>query len=201
VWVRGAAIRPVPSYAVIDRGVLERVERELADDGLEARAELDEAFARFEQTQPYLADRITAVLGRDLDETALALGYFLAISIWLAFERRFDMRLGEVTADALQATEDAVALEEELRTGHAEEPFDLDDVITLEQPGVLTFVHEHVEAALDTTARLERGDDETEVDVDDVDLIYRTILVLVLALSHAVVPEAGAPAASGEMLA
>ena len=177
------------------------MERKLADDGAEARAELDEAFARFEQTQPQLADRITAVLGRDLDETALALGYFLAISIWLAFERRFDRRLGEVTADALQATDDAVTLEEELRASHAEEPFDLDDVVALEQPGVLTFVHEHVEAALDTTARFERGDGDEDVDEDDVDLIYRTILVLVLALSHAVIPEAGAAAPSSEMMA
>ena len=34
-----------------------------------------------------------------------------------------------------------------------------------------------------------------------VDVIYRTILVLVLALSHAVCPAAGAPSPSGEMLA
>ena len=201
--MRGAAIRPVPSYAVIDRGVLEQVERELADDRDEARAELDEAFARFEQTQPQLADRITAVLAGPLDETALALGYFLSISIWLAFERRFDIRLGEVTEDALHATDAAVALEEELRASHEEEPFDLDDVIAVEQPGVLTFVHEHVDAALDMTARAERNEanDDAEVDVEDVDLIYRTILVLVLALSHAVVPVAGAASPSGEMMA
>ncbi len=197
MWVRGVAIRPVPSYAVIDRGVLERVERELADDCDEARAELDEAFARFEHTQPHLADRVTSVLARPLDETALALGYFLVIAIWLAFERRFEVRLGEVTRDALEATDAAVALEEELRANHVEEPLDLDDVIALEQPGVLTFVHEHVEAALDTTSVR----DEADVDVDDVDQIYRTILVLILALSHAVVPESGASAPSGEMLA
>jgi len=199
MWVRGAAIRPVPPHAVVDASVLARVERELADDTDAARGELDEAFARFERTQPHLADRVGAVLGRPLDETALALGYFLSIAIWLAFERTFGDRLNVVDADALKATEDSIALEEELRAAHGEEPFDLDDVVSIEQPGVLAFVHEHVDAALDVAARAEGGDDR-EIDVDDVHTVYRAILVLTLALSHAVAPANGA-ARGSELLA
>src|SRR5450631_1254392 len=136
MWVRGAAIRPVPPHAVVDASVLARVERELADDTTSARGELDEAFARFERTQPQLAERIGAVLGRPLDETALALGYFLSIAIWLAFERTFAERLCEVSDDALAAIEASLKLEEELRASHGDEPFDLDDVVSIEQPGV-----------------------------------------------------------------
>jgi len=203
MWVRGAAIRPVPRYAIVDRSTLDAIERELAEDTPHARGELDGAFSRFEATQPHLADSLSQVLARPLDETALALGYFLSIAVWLAFERTFgDHRLREVSADALKATADAIALEEELRAANGSEPFDLDDVVSLEQPHVLSFVHEHVDAALDPAAREEAVPPEArEVDVDDVHCVYRTTVLLTLCLSHAVVPVDGASRGKDELMA
>jgi len=194
MWVRGAAIRPVPGYAVVDARTLETIESELADDSPRARGELDGAFARFEATQPRLADVLSDVLAKPLDETALALGYFLSISVWLAFERTFgEARLREVTGDAIAATEEAIKLEEELRAAHGDEPFDLDDVVSIEQPNVLAFVHEHVDAALDPGTRASaEGDEPREVDVDDVHSVYRAIVLLTLCLSHAVLAVDGA---------
>jgi hypothetical protein len=202
MWVRGAAIRPVPRYAVVDAVTLGNIERELADDSARARDELDHAFARFESTQPQLADALSHVLCRPLDETALALGYFLTIAIWLAFERTFGAsRLREVSEDALQATGEAIKLEEELRASHGDEPFDLDDVISIEQPNLLAFVHEHVDAALDPAKRssedLAAG---REIDVDDVHAVYRGMLLLTLCLSHAVLPVDGAVARNSREL-
>src|SRR5690606_14335016 len=134
------------------------------------------------------------VLSRPLDETALALGYFLTIAVWLSFERAFGVRLAEVTEDELQAAESALALEEELRAAHSDEPLELEDVMAIEQPGVLAFLNEHVDAALEPAEESPR-----EVDVDDVHAVYRAVLVMTLALSHAVVPASGAR--SREMLA
>jgi hypothetical protein len=192
MWVRGAAIRPVPRYAVVNASTLEQIERELADDSPRAHGELDGAFARVESTQPHLADTVSQVLARPLDETALALGYFLSISIWLAFERTFgEARLREVSPDAVAATREAIALEEELRAAHGDEPLDLDDVVSIEQPNVLSFVHEHVDAALEPRTRSEGGE-AREIDVDDVHAVYRTIVLLTLCLSHAVLPVDGA---------
>src|SRR6478735_4236398 len=112
VWVRGAAIRPVPAYAIVDAFVLEAVERDLAGDGEEAeRAELDAAFERFERTQGPLSERFAEVLSRPLDETALALGYFLTIAVWMAFERTFGQRLGEVSADIIEVVETSLIAE------------------------------------------------------------------------------------------
>ncbi len=186
MWVRGAAIRPVPSYAVVDRDVLDHIEEELAENGLSPKSDLDDSFGRFERTQPALAARAATVLARPLDETALALGYFLTIAVWMAFDRAFGSRLLEVSDEALEAANAALSLEEELRAKHAEEPLELEDVMAIEQPGVLGFVNEHVEAALEPTESEPR-----EVDVDDVHSVYRTVLVLTLALSHAVVPREG----------
>jgi len=193
MWVRGAAIRPVPGYAVVDARTLETIESELADDSPRARGELDGAFARFEATQPRLADVLSDVLAKPLDETALALGYFLSITVWLSFERTFGAaRLREVTGDAIAATEEAIKLEEELRAAHGDEPFDLDDVVSIEQPNVLAFVHEHVDAALDPGTRGSGDEDPREVDVDDVHSVYRAIVLLTLCLSHAVLAVDGA---------
>ncbi|MFO0741748.1 MAG: hypothetical protein U0270_37980 [Labilithrix sp.] len=184
MWVRGAAIRPVPPHAIVAREVLERVEDEFAGNGLGAKSELDDAFERFERTQPALAQQAAEILARPLDETALALGYFLTIAVWLAFERAFGSRLAQVTEEERAAADEALTLEEELRASHAEEPLELEDVMAMEQPGILAFVNEHVEAALEP---IDDGNGvPREVDVDDVHVVYRNILVQTLALSHAV---------------
>ena len=189
MWVRGAAIRPVPPYAVVDGAVLDALEVELGGDSEHTRSTLDSAFARFEQTQPHVAERLGTLLGRPIDDTALALGYFLSIAIWLAFERSFGARLTQVTEAEVEATEAALRLEDDLRARHGEQPLDLEDVVAIEQPGIVSFIHGHVEAALEPHP--EEGD-RREVDVDDVYAVYRTMLVVSLALSHAVLPAHGA---------
>jgi hypothetical protein len=203
MWVRGAAIRPVPRYAVIAASTLEGIERELAEDSENARGELDSAFSRFESTQPQLADSLSRVLARPLDETALALGYFLTIATWLAFEREFGKaRLREVSDDALEATKQAIELEEELRAAHGDEPFDVDDVVSIEQPSLLAFVHEHIDAALDPAASAGQDSAEArEVDVDDVHVVYRAVVLLSLCLSHAVLPVDDALRGTRELMA
>lgn len=205
MWVRGAAIRPVPRYAVVGAATLEQIERELAEDSPRAREELDGAFARFESTQPHLADAISQLLSKPLDETALALGYFLSIAIWLAFERTFgEARLREVSPDALKATDEAIELEEELRAAQGNEPLDLDDVVSIEQPNVLAFVHEHVDASVDPTERPAQQGAERAVDgpdVHDVHSVYRATVLLTLCLSHAVLPVDGASRGGAELMA
>jgi hypothetical protein len=200
VWVRGAAIRPVPPYAIVDEASLAAVQAELARGSAEAQQDLDRAFQRFERTQPALADRMSTLLARPLDETALALGYFLTIAVWLAFERAFGDRLGEVSAEAALAAEEGLRLEAEIRASRGDEPFEVDDVVARQQPSILAFVHEHVDTALDVASR----PDDPEIDVDHVDMVYRGVVALTLALSHAVVPlpgTGGGRPGEGELMA
>lgn len=182
MWVRRAAIRPVPSFAQIPLRALAEVEEQLASDDDEARGKLDDAFGRFERTQPALADRIAQILAGPLDETALALGYFLTLAVWLAFDGVFHDELEEISAVALTGVEESLKLDEQLRLADPAEALDSDDVIAMEQPDILSFVHEHIDAALEANA--------SEVDVDDVHEIYRVVLIEVLALSYAVRPPA-----------
>jgi hypothetical protein len=208
-WTRGSAIRPVPSYAIVGEAALRRIEEDLADEDAGGPSSMDGAFERFEETQPELSLRIQEMLDRPLDETALALGYFLSIAVWLAFEREFQGRLSVITEDAWVATVDAFALEEDLRRRDANEPLDLDDVLAIEQPAVIAFVHDHIDAARQSGRPYaddasDAGAVAREVDEGDIQLVYRTILLETLALSHAVVPdsaEVDPDKASPELLA
>jgi hypothetical protein len=172
---------------------LDAVRESLADDDDTAREQLDEAFERFEKNQPTLANVIAETLGKPLDETALALGYFLALAVWLAFEQVHGDHLDEIQEQELTATEELLTLDEELRRNDPAEPLDSDDVIAMEQPHLLEFVHEHVNATLEAHA--------DEVDVDDVHTVYRVVLVEILALSYAVRRPSGYPVAKTELLA
>lgn len=178
MWVRRAAIRPVPTYAQVQLRALSEVEEQLGEDDDEARERLDQAFTRFEETQPALAERISKTLGAPLDETALALGYFLTLAVWLAFDATFGAELTEVTETALTGVEESLQLDEQIRLSDPAEAVDSDDVVAMEQPDILSFVHEHLDAALEANAN--------EVDVEDVHAVYRVVLVEVLALSYAV---------------
>ena len=108
MWVRRAAIRPVAQYAQLPLRALSDVENQLGEDDEQARERLDEAFSRFEETQPALAERISNILHGPLDETALALGYFLTLAIWLAFDSSFGSEMAEVTETALVGVEESL---------------------------------------------------------------------------------------------
>ncbi|HLV21163.1 MAG TPA: hypothetical protein VKZ49_09785 [Polyangiaceae bacterium] len=193
MWVRRSAIRPVPPYARVPAHALDAVRDSLAEDDEEARAQLDEAFERFERTQGTLAAHVTEALSQPLDETALALGYFLGLAVWLAFEQAHGGHIDEVQEAELVAVEELLSLDEELRRSDPADALDSDDVIAMEQPHLLDFVHEHIDATLEAHA--------DEIDVDDVHAVYRSVLVEILALSYAVRRPSGYPLAKTELLA
>lgn len=178
MWVRSAAIRPVPPFAQLPAQALEVAEDWLAGNDTLTDERLREAFERFEQNQPALAERMTRTLGRAQDEVAAALGYFLALALWLAFDEAFGDRVARLSDTELDGADQSLRLDEQLRGSDPVEAVDSDDVVAMEQPHAVRFIHEHVEAALESHAAI--------VDVDAVHRIYRTVLVEVLALSYAV---------------
>jgi hypothetical protein len=183
VWVRSAAIRPVPTYAQLPNEALADVEAWLGDDEDTTESRLSVVFDRFELEQPIIADRLSDALARTSDEVAIALGYFLSLVIWRAFDEWFGPKLGHVDHTGLCSVEEALSLDEQLRGADPAEAVDSDDVIAMEQPHVLHFIHEHLDAALDLHA--------DRVDVDAVHDMYRLILVQLLALSYAVAQPIG----------
>lgn len=181
------------SFARVSAHAVERVRESLSDDDDEARSQLDAAFARMERRQPAISSHVGEVLGRPLDETALALGYFLALSVWLAFEEAHADHIDEVSAEAIGETEQLLMLDEELRKSDASDPMDTDDVVAMEQPAIMEMVHEQISTTLESHG--------TDVDLEDVQVVYGLILVVLLSLSYAVQRPAGFPIAKTELLA
>lgn len=182
MWVRRAAIPPVPVWARVPAALLDRVVDSVSggEDATEGR--LRAALQRFEDSQPVLAHELDGVLHERLDETARSLGFFLCVCIWMGFEETFGDRLSGVSEDDVSAVKATLALDEEIRRDEPDEPVETDDVLAMEQPDILEFVRDHVEVALDTS--------EGEVDVEAVDKVYRMVLCVILALSLAVAPPA-----------
>lgn len=194
MWVRRSAIRPVAPWARVDERAAAAVASIVAaEDHDEARGELDAAFQRLERDQPAVAAWVAESLGKPLDETALALGYFLAVGVWLGFERSYGDRVKLVELQELEATAELLELDEELRRRDPAEAVDSDEVVAMEQPHLMAFVNTHVEGILGLHAE--------EVDVDDVHAVFRMVLVLVLALSYAVRPPEGVRLPGAEALA
>ncbi len=183
----------MPSYARIPGHALERVRRELVLEGDEAHDRLDEAFEDFEEEQPILASFVGQILSRPLSEPAMALGFFLSLSIWLAFDHTHGSAVQCVSAEELFSTQELVSLDESLRVGESREPLETADVIGMEQPVLVEFVHQHMEATLDLKG--------ADISASELALIYRTVLVEILSLSYAVAAPVGFPVSKFEALA
>ena len=171
--------------------MLGEVETWIGRDERLTELRLNEVFERFENEQPVLAEHMGETLGRIRDDMALALGYFLTLVVWLSFDRAFGARLRCLDDTSLDSVEEALSLDEQLRGADPAEAVDSDDVVAMEQPHLLQFVNEHIDAALDVS--------DAQVDVDAVHRVYRLVLVEILALSYAVAPPAGDVVSSNEI--
>jgi hypothetical protein len=191
--VRKSAIRPVPAFARIPRYALDRVRADLLAEGRKAHDSLDEAFEDFERSQPVVSAYVRQILGRPLGEATLALGFFLSLAVWMAFEKCYGHALQSVNAQEFSSTSQLVRLDENLRQGEPTESLETDDVISMEQPALVEFVHEHMDATLNLRS--------ADVDADELQLIYRMVLIEMLALSYAVQPPVGLPVRNVEVLA
>jgi hypothetical protein len=192
VFFRKAAIRPIPRYAVIDRRVIDEIERELEGESVVLQNKLDRLYGKLGQQQPVLSSFLSDELGEIEDELAQSLGYFLIAAVHMIFSEAFPSRLEEVDEDALALALATLSADEELRALDPLEKLDSDDLIAMNQPAVVDFVQHHVREAF------EQADDD--IPVTQLDRVYRAILVQIIALSHAVISPSGVAGPPSESL-
>ena len=154
---------------------------------------LDRGYSELDRLQPTIALWMADELSRMRDELVQSVGYFLSVTVYLAFREAFPTRLREVDEGMLQIAEATLTADEELRAEDPMEILDSDDVLAISQPSLVAYVQHHVGEALD------QG--EGEVDLDELDRAYRALLVQVIALSHAVASPTGELGPSREALA
>lgn len=190
VFLRKAALRPVPKFAVVDEQSIDAVESILEDDEEDLQETLDSGYRELERKQPILANWLAEEVSHRSDEMAQSLGYFLVVTVFLAFREAFPTRLGQVDEGELKMALDTLETDEELRAQDPMEVLDSDDVVAMTQPALLDYVQHHLQEAL--------AQAEEETDLEDMDRVYRAILVEVIALSHVV---QGPPGHVNEVLA
>ncbi len=152
-----------------------------ADD--RSRGLAREGFERFDAEQQPLRRYLLGKLPPSLDEVATTLGYMLAVAVFVAFESTPGLRLHAITEDGVAAADAALTADEELRQNDPMDALDSEDIVAIEQPALLSFVNEHIGRTLEQHAG--------SIDVDHVALVFRAILVEILALSHAVLAPPG----------
>ncbi|MBI2895853.1 MAG: hypothetical protein HYY06_20010 [Deltaproteobacteria bacterium] len=159
-WIRGAALRPVDDWAVVPPEIVQGLSDELTTAGEGVRQIVDQAYREFDARQPIVAAFAAERINPLEDPTAVALGYFLSISVFMMFDRAFGGRMRELSEEDVAAAREALDSEDELRQQDPSAAMDSEDVVASQQPHVLAFVRRHLDAALEPADGEEQPDEE-----------------------------------------
>lgn len=179
MWPARAAIRPIAGWAMVPPEAIAAAEAEVSDDD-DLELQVMEAFGALERSQPALGRWLRGLVEPVRDDTAQALGYFLAIVVLRSFDNAFGPRVRRVDEVALATVQATFEWDEELRRGDADEVLESDDLVAIGQPHLVAFVRAQLEAALEP----DEDGDPPEVDLDAVASVYRAVLIEILALGQ-----------------
>lgn len=193
MWVRKSSIRKVPPYARVETASLDSVRRSLFAESEDIQQLLDEAYEAFDSKQPVVASHVGDVLGRRLGEATTALGFYLSLTVWMAFEHAHGGKMRRVSEGEMRSTRELFLLDQDIRREEESEVVETEDIVRMEQPALVDFVHEHMNRTVEMT--------EQKVDASELALVYRMVLMEILALSYAVVPPVGYPSLRSEIQA
>ncbi len=180
MFVQPVALLPMPEYARVAPPVLTSVLTRMLADPEALTAALDDGFRTMEQRQPELAEFMSAELSLVDGPRPQALAYFLSVLVYLAFEEAFGARLSTVCRVDITQTQDSLVTDGELRSGGAAGASYSEDAIAMGQPALIQLLRSEVDRAVEEAPE--------EVAWQRMDAIYETLLVELLALTHAVVP-------------
>lgn len=189
--MRRSAIRPVPPFARVPASAVAAAQALLSGTDEQSKSFAQRGLERFGSEQAELSRYVLGKLQPPLDSAAMELGRLLMVAVFLAFDA--SARLGALSADAVAAAEASLGADEELRRREPMDALESEDIVAIEQPALVAFVNEHVGLTLDEHAG--------SIDVDHVAIVFRAILVEILALSQAVLPPPHHPPAVVEPLA
>jgi hypothetical protein len=187
VFVENVAFEPVPDYARVQPDVLREVRSRLLREPSLAAA-LDAAFVAIERRQPAIANFIAHDLAGIDAASAQGVAYFLAMLVVLAFEEAFGRRLGCVDLGDLTWSLDRLLADGELRAAGRAGRFYSEDALALGQPAIIKLLRAEFDVALSSLPKNAESECEAAQLTKQLETFYQTLLVLTLALTHAVAP-------------
>jgi hypothetical protein len=127
-----------------------------------------------EGEQPALASFLGNELAELEDAAAQALAYFLFLSVFMSFRETFGERLAQVAQDDLDAVLDRLIADSEVRGAACQANSYSEDAIALGQPALMRLVHNELR--------------DGNPDATDAEPMLQALLVLIVALTDAVMP-------------
>jgi hypothetical protein len=171
--IQPGAFAPVPSYAAVPGQAVAAVLQRLTAAGA-LQEPLDRAFRRLEAAQPELASFMAGELAELEQAEAQALGYFLFLLVFLAFEEAFGRRVRKLEAEDLDAALECLVADGEVRSQVCPEGSYSEDVVAVGQPALMDTIRGEISGAAKR--------------VPEVEPILQALLVEVVALTSAVAP-------------
>ena len=171
--IQPGALSPVPSYAAVPAQAVAAVLQRLTAAG-SLQQPLDSAFRRLESEQPELAGFIAGELSELEQPEAQALGYFLFLLVYLAFEDAFARRLRKLEPEDLDSALEQLVADGEVRSQTCPAGSYSEDIVAVGQPALMDTIRGEIKAAAER--------------IPEVDPILQAILVEVVALTNVVAP-------------
>lgn len=116
MWLSQSALKPLPIFARVSPSVINEVEDYL--DSLEeeeTERNLDAALERLETTQPAIANILEQELVEPIEELPLAVGFSVAVVLWLCFEKSPNLKLRELPTEDVDCARQLLQTELQLR--------------------------------------------------------------------------------------
>jgi hypothetical protein len=179
MFVERVALDPTPASARIEPTVLTAVLSLMLGDPGELARTLDAGFRDMEGRQPNLARFIASEITQLPGPRVQALGYFLAVLIFRAFEEAFGTRLGCVPTHDMTHMLERLIADGELRSGGAAGSSYSEDAIAIGQPALVGLLRSEVDRAVA---------EDPNAPWEALDGFYESLLVMVLVLTQAVAP-------------
>lgn len=183
VWPITTQLPQVPPFAKLPSWALEQASHDLADiDGLCSLDKVLSALKDSEGAQPGLGVWLRKRIARLGHHAALGAVIAMAMQIWLAFNIVAQNRLGEIREQDCESIEKLFASDERMRQQKGSLSQESEDIVAQYQPEAVRLIQEYF-------AEIRSAYDDIEW--EDLEEVYHTLLIYVLLLSYAVKPEVG----------
>lgn len=182
MFVEQVALQAVPQYARIAPDVVDAVLSRLLYEHGGLEPALRTAFRKMEFRQPCLADYVANELSELAVPRVQGLAYFLSIFVFCTFEDSFGERLRCVQWADINRTLARLIADGELRSEWVRGTTYSEDAIAVSQPALVCRLRAEIDRVVNDEPHL------AEIASKELDHFYENLLVMVLALTHAVSP-------------
>lgn len=180
MFVEPVALGAVPPYARVAQTAVDAVVKRIYRGATGLDRALAAGFRLMEQRQPALAAFVAYELSELLSQALQAVAFRLSVLAFHAFEEAFGPRLGRIELRDINRALSCLVADSELRSECVRGNTYSEDAIALGQPALVACLRGEVERAIAKAPELEW---------ENLDRFYESLLAMVLVMTHAVAPE------------